>query len=571
MSRCDETKPSCLRCKAAGRECGGYPIIKTLTFEICSDQDERRSFSYYRDRTLQHLNSFSEYRFWDRLVVQASYSHEAVRRMVVSIGALNEAVDQTDPDESRRLHTMALEQYSRALEQTVSRLDKIPPEQLLIAALMFCFFENVRGYPMAALRHLYSAISALLKNEQRLPIIEDELRPILAATHIRASSLYPQILQRPAESQDDLPAAFTSMQEAHLHFLKTVRRISTGLDQHYRSSPWETPAAISGSMYIAQLNEWREKFVNFTYSGESTCDCPAPEAVIHKELAMMFLQVQYLHALIRLQVGMSASEMTFDDRSEDIDRIMDTYDTMQQLSQIAGFDATKATECLKFSTNMIPTLTMLGLRCRDPTQRRRIITALRSLAANESQIGTRLVADILDKVMELEEETSAAETVQNAAEIPAGDRIIIASITLFRYDANADEYALLSTYGTPDLVRVRYLRPDDLQEAQKDAETTDYESFWLDYRDPAVSERATQLPEDIQLLFPQLLRTETNLFSQHSPIEDLLMTRRASLSQIFVPPVSPARSSSREQSQRAIVISSVALGLVGAGELASSR
>lgn len=560
--------------------------IKTLTFEICSDADEKRSFFYYRDQTLQHLSSFKEYRFWDRLVVQASYAHEAVRRMVVALGAFNEAVDLTDDESSRKLHTMALEQYSRALEQTMNKIGHIAPEHLLIAACMFSYFEYIRGYPMPALRHLYSAISLLLQQQgatSQMPVIVDELRPILAATHIRASSLYPQVLQFPSAVQQVLPDGFTSMQNAHRHYLDIAQQISARLDRAYREDPSSPPEPSLGPRFLGQLNAWREGFVGSISSGRLTCNCAGPSAQVHFELGSLYLQAQYVLTVLRLQAAMEASEATFDARKEAITHIVQLCDRIKGITDQPGFNINRAAICLGFVPVLLPTLAVLGFRCREPALRRRILEMIRSISRGEN--GAALTADIIKAVMELEEGAAPADVVRDASDIPMEARITITSTTHFRENPLTKQFELLLDYGKPDLVRVRFLRLEGVVPAERQAQdkgkakeqeqepvepVRGYGTLWLDLRSPT-KRSDVPYPEDVQPLFPQILTTKTNLFSRYGASEEIMMARRASLCLIFVPPLPPPRARGDETPRRSFFINSISLGLMGAGQLAVSR
>src|SRR5450755_1287659 len=69
--KCDETKPSCLKCTRSGRKCDGYVPLKTWVFEVRSRDDsssapsltsspssdyadpmESRALMYFRERTV---------------------------------------------------------------------------------------------------------------------------------------------------------------------------------------------------------------------------------------------------------------------------------------------------------------------------------------------------------------------------------------------------------------------------------------------------------------------------------------------------------------------------------------
>ena len=51
---------------------------------------EKRSLTYYKERTAATMSSFKEIQFWPRVVLQCAHTEEAVQRMVVALGALHE-------------------------------------------------------------------------------------------------------------------------------------------------------------------------------------------------------------------------------------------------------------------------------------------------------------------------------------------------------------------------------------------------------------------------------------------------------------------------------------------------
>lgn len=174
--KCDEAKPSCARCTNTGRKCDGYaPIPQARTrqtskslgpcgssdigallrapssgeFDLFEDDIERRSFTFFKLRTIPEIVGFFPSDFWDRLVPLASYHEPALKHAVIALACLHERFENGDQSILKSNADVvdggfALQQYNKAIRHLVSpRGETVKPrlDTSLVACVLFACFE----------------------------------------------------------------------------------------------------------------------------------------------------------------------------------------------------------------------------------------------------------------------------------------------------------------------------------------------------------------------------------------------------------------------------------------------
>ncbi|PMD29927.1 hypothetical protein L207DRAFT_538384 [Hyaloscypha variabilis F] len=210
--KCDETKPSCMRCVRFGHQCDGYsnkspsksgssskssrtlvpksptqsplsPSTSSATafspVSSCSaaklypspprnlfqTQHEHEAFQTFCSRTSYQLSSAFSSDLWTRLMVQACETEPSIRHAVIAIGALNLTAPLPGPESSvgTLKHNFAFRQYSKAL--CLLRRDvaggMCDLRTTLIACLLFYCFESFHGYHELAISQVYSGLKLI--------------------------------------------------------------------------------------------------------------------------------------------------------------------------------------------------------------------------------------------------------------------------------------------------------------------------------------------------------------------------------------------------------------------------
>ena len=201
--KCDETKPSCLRCLRFWGKCEGYPapklrslrqslkagkeefvsskavsrpllprpqyasdgviLYQDLGGELFRNALEHRYFQIFRNQTVSAMPGLFTSSLWERVILQACHQEEFIRDAAVAIGALSTCGRKLVEDNRAAPQAMvatgdyrfALRQYGRAVKSMRERLSN-EEENLrivLIGCLMVVCFEGLQGNSFQALEH----------------------------------------------------------------------------------------------------------------------------------------------------------------------------------------------------------------------------------------------------------------------------------------------------------------------------------------------------------------------------------------------------------------------------------
>lgn len=183
--KCDETKPSCNRCTSTKRKCDGYSstsqaetrpvshseiLRPSLTLDVSSNALERRTFDFFRFRTVPCVSGYFNDSLWDRIILQVSHSEPVVRHAINALGAQHEenvlrrAAKRSGTAVSLDARTsFPAAQYSKALTglRNILKKDNVPMNVVLICSLAFIHFEALRECFVATLLHTENAIRLL--------------------------------------------------------------------------------------------------------------------------------------------------------------------------------------------------------------------------------------------------------------------------------------------------------------------------------------------------------------------------------------------------------------------------
>lgn len=193
--KCDEEKPSCLKCRSTGRTCDGYltqdgyqssvfrkeqvtsagtlTIARTPYVGVIGDDQERRGFKFFQFQTAQELTTALHLTSLNQFMLQASHSNPAVLHAAVALGSLGErfqinSVLTTENSQANNRHDFACRQYYKAVKQLREQLcnDKERSvDFVLISCFLFTCFEFLQGNDAGALMHLRSGLEILRRNQ----------------------------------------------------------------------------------------------------------------------------------------------------------------------------------------------------------------------------------------------------------------------------------------------------------------------------------------------------------------------------------------------------------------------
>lgn len=117
-------------------------------WEFVGDDQERRSFDFFRKRTALQLSGFFDSEFWNRSVPQATLHEPAIRHAVLALSALHERFESGDNSIliktwNRNEGGFALQQYNKSIHYLIrpNNRCKQSVHVCLVACMLFACFE----------------------------------------------------------------------------------------------------------------------------------------------------------------------------------------------------------------------------------------------------------------------------------------------------------------------------------------------------------------------------------------------------------------------------------------------
>ncbi|PMD37170.1 hypothetical protein L207DRAFT_585525 [Hyaloscypha variabilis F] len=198
--KCDETKPSCLRCQTLRLECGGYarkqkptpsshrllplvpkiqsvsktavPLAPTPSHELFANDQEFNYFKVYAGTTAPQLGEYFDTPIWSTIVLQASEQEYFIKHAIIALGALNQSHDVTTSIQgvSGRVLRSSSPHYQVAFHHygsSIQGIRKACEEQrksrrtILIACLLAVCFEYYHGNIDLATAHVKNGIKLI--------------------------------------------------------------------------------------------------------------------------------------------------------------------------------------------------------------------------------------------------------------------------------------------------------------------------------------------------------------------------------------------------------------------------
>ncbi|KAM3086406.1 hypothetical protein ACMFMG_000542 [Clarireedia jacksonii] len=486
--KCGEEKPYCLRCTKTGRRCDGYnndqqagsslaltspqrtkfsqvpsPTLVPST-SIEGDEQERRSFHFFLDRTAPELAGYYECQFWSRLVLQRCHSDDAIRHAVIALGALHESYKSGDirilEGESVRdpQQRLALVQNNKAIRHLTSHLSHggtpHSAEVILTCCLLFVCFEAMQGNYQAAFTHLNSGLKILGEWLERTKqnstkagadsnlareFIENELMPLFGTLDIQSTTILPtssiqwgMTVNRSKvdfKTENNIPGSFSSINEARiclenrthwiLGFHQNTAQRNHSLSQELPSSPIDRGLRNimeEKSKQALGLEQWSNGFCNLVHRIRPTMNS--------KDLrASLSLKLYHTVVKLILETALFASEMDYDKYMSEFELIMSLADT---LLDSYGNTRTELGRVFSFNTAIVPPLLCVVCKCRDPGIRRKAWSLLSTSARREGGWDSDYATSIGRWTIDKEEE--GLEQISKAEQVPEATRVVVAEI-----------------------------------------------------------------------------------------------------------------------------------------------
>jgi hypothetical protein len=188
--KCDETKPSCLRCQNLRLECGGYKEKKKLTHStkrllplvpkidyvsktvapltlppphrLFANDQEFQYFKIFADTTSASLAEYLDITLWSQIVLQASQQETFIKHAIIALGALNKSRDITGQAlvAGNAHYQIAFQHYGNSIQgiRKACQEERKSRRTILIACLLAICFEYYHGNIDLAVAHVQNGI-----------------------------------------------------------------------------------------------------------------------------------------------------------------------------------------------------------------------------------------------------------------------------------------------------------------------------------------------------------------------------------------------------------------------------
>ncbi|KAH6712259.1 hypothetical protein BKA61DRAFT_82540 [Leptodontidium sp. MPI-SDFR-AT-0119] len=482
--KCDEGKPSCVRCTSTGRKCDGYETkgaelvkledspqtgdlsqarlgMRGISGVLFGDGQEKRAFEFFRHRTAVEMSGFFPSKFWDGLLLQASHSEPAILHAVIALGSLHElyrdgkSVLSGDADMSSK-RQFALQQSNKAIGYLTKPSTTCTPrsgEAILISCLLFVCLETFQGNHNGAMAHLESGLKILgsmgfLKPDLDANTIaargkgsdQQNLIPLFCRLDMQASTYFPRrqlFYNSPFEDQDFpvgpmVPQEFSSMGEANTSLQSQVYAIVryTQLVRQYHESSRLDPnikvtSQLPRGLLVAQI-EHRKQLSRWLTTMNGFLKDPKSTLTPQELRGAVLLKMQQITINIMLASTIFNDQTEYDDLTGEFERV--TVLAANLLTSSKCPEAEQRPYC-SFDMSVIPSLYNAACRCRDPVVRRKAIALLSNSARQEGIWDSDVSAAIAQRIMEIEEEglgpISSAQCVPMEARIHILDKAFV--------------------------------------------------------------------------------------------------------------------------------------------------
>ncbi|CAG8886483.1 unnamed protein product [Penicillium egyptiacum] len=390
--KCDEQKPSCLRCVATQRICEGYPapVSRNLSPDCLSDE-ERRAFSYFRSRTAHRIFGYRDASNWISILLQLGHSEAPVKHALTALASFHESQEPVDVCASIRrsekqaqimAQMLALKHYTAAIKsiQTESPNMSSRPDITMTLCLLFICFEQFRSGDAACLLHLTAGLRLLywwryrtnaynkLQEYSRptLDFINNQITPTFQRLRVQFSICMdsrhtlinlgvPLCLPSPK-----IPPLYPSLNSARNDFDREMNYVFSYLERDQQTSDGQLPSQPP----ITVLRQWKAALDASDFSAESP---------ILRECTRKLLDLYFYTCSIIAETYHSEFESIFDHYT---DRFQTIVDLAESVTEMWKRESQAFSLLFSFDLGITPPMFLAASRCRHPLIRRKAVSLM---------------------------------------------------------------------------------------------------------------------------------------------------------------------------------------------------
>ncbi|KAM0721936.1 hypothetical protein Q7P37_002861 [Cladosporium fusiforme] len=451
--KCDEARPTCLKCTNTGRKCDGYaepparkkknhasnanssrspsPTRGLALSPFKASSSEMRALEYFCVRAAPSMGMYFDADFWNSFVVQASVAEPALTHVMVAVGVLAErrelldldstAAAQTRPAANKHVaamsarntehdHPVAIMNYNKSIGLLAKTSSPENIDMVLLAVILFVCVEFLRGDDDAALRHFKGGMAIItnIVNQAESSTVSrltiDRINSTIMPFFNRLEMLYTLFgndasWSYPVTLPTSIPTTFTSMGQARdsiVHLMNlSLRFVRSTSAIKYSPAPIASTSLNEQAALLNQIHLWHSRFSTYQVAH-------ATQTTPSDVYAANVLEIQRLIAHTWVSVSLNPLESTHDAH---IAAYTTAVSLAEQLSTIAATPSERA----RYSNTFILDMELVGpihwvsIKCRDAAVRRRAIAVQRSTHRREGIWDSKMTAAVAERIMAAEE------------------------------------------------------------------------------------------------------------------------------------------------------------------------
>ncbi|KFZ01894.1 hypothetical protein V501_09738 [Pseudogymnoascus sp. VKM F-4519 (FW-2642)] len=434
--KCDETRPSCIRCTETGRQCDYLnpalavppppkPVkrLSSLSNQQISPStssnsdsiktvimpprlrlyprilpqlhpEEIQNFDYFQNVCAKDFAGYFQGSLWEKLVLRTAYEEPCIRHAVVALGSLHRA--QTYPADIRNnisAPDSSVRYYRKAIVTLNQRLESCSMswELAILSSLIFLAHELLLGHDAVAFMHLksgfrmlkairdhftqYSADGKIIATNPSACALSGNLHDLVnafARLDVQAATF--EKAYKPNNFRTvTLPDRFTSVLQAR-DALNSILAAMYSLLQQNRELIKKTLPYIPLPAETAIEVEQIKTLLN-RWSDLFTLFSKQNQVSPKQQMSIDILVIQRMAAWIHISTFFNQDQLSYDFYYSSFEQIVDLA------KKVSSIDKDNKTSGSRFSLDvgLIQPLLYVATHCRDPSLRRQAIKIMNGL------------------------------------------------------------------------------------------------------------------------------------------------------------------------------------------------
>ncbi|EWY84347.1 hypothetical protein FOYG_14099 [Fusarium oxysporum NRRL 32931] len=448
--KCDEAKPSCLKCTTTGRECDGYGSIESAKSQNttkksaqavklrhpplhspcflnpsptshCATRDEMRAFEFLQLLGVSQLPGYFSSKLWANHILYLARQEPSVFCAATALGSLHAWYATGMTSALAQVESFALRQYNRSIGFLTN--GTIPPSEAAVLASCYIFscFDALYGNHNSAFNHVASGISLILGSarETKASLLPDiaSLEPksfkatimgnfarLDLITGLANPSWVPHIGH--LDKVEISMQSFADIDEARGNLDSIVRCVLKCINKEPSSSMLDGTSIDESEeqrhLYNGLLN-WRDRL-------HTSFDLP--QCTLQMQRLIKLLEMNCHGAIIRILASSDLGEMAYD-------ALLPRFQVVINLAQdVLGplSVSNDSKRVYSVETGIVPVLYLVGVKCRDPVIRRKAHMLLLYSNRKEWMWESLAAAKVIERVIYYEEEGRIVNTCLDVPE-----------------------------------------------------------------------------------------------------------------------------------------------------------